>query len=121
MAAEGKDFSEYKTCLKYLKNPPYVVKNLSLGLKGKSSEKTRENLKVGKNPQFNYSVIRTSSFEESTSRQKLLYKMEFPGDWTVLGEADFEIAAARDPGALGMDVMAQVRDNGRVVKLIHNS
>jgi len=92
-----------------------LLKNLSLRLKGKSSEITRENLKVGKNPQFNYSVIRTSSFEESTSRQKLLYKMEFPGDWTVLGEADFEIAAARDPGALGMDVMAQVRDNGRVV------
>ena len=49
-----------------------LLKNLSLRLKGKSSKITRENLKVGKNPQFNYSVIRTSSFEESPTHPLLI-------------------------------------------------
>jgi hypothetical protein len=49
-----------------------LLKNLSLRLKGKSSEITRENLKVGKNPQFDYSVIRTSSFEESPTHPLLI-------------------------------------------------
>ena len=42
--------------------------------------------------------------------------MEFPlEDPTVLEMADFETAQPRDPGPLGMDLMAQMRPNGRVV------
>jgi len=41
--------------------------------------------------------------------------MEFPPDWTVLPAVDFDIAAPRDPGELGMDLMAQVRSNGRIM------
>ena len=40
---------------------------------------------------------------------------EFPGDWLVLGMEDFETAAAREPGILGFDLMAQVRNNGRLL------
>ena len=40
--------------------------------------------------------------------------MEFPGDWTILNMEEFETASSpRDPGALGADVLVQVRDTGR--------
>ena len=42
--------------------------------------------------------------------------MEFsPGEWTCLPAEDFELAVPRNPGTLGLEVMAQVRINGRVV------
>ncbi len=41
--------------------------------------------------------------------------MEFPPtDWEIFPEADFELAVPRDPGALGAELMAQARGNGRV-------
>jgi len=42
--------------------------------------------------------------------------MEFPPeDWPMFPAADFELAVPRDPGALGIEVMAQARVNGRIV------
>ena len=42
--------------------------------------------------------------------------MEFPPeDWPIFPVADFELAVPRDPGALGLEVMAQARINGRIV------
>jgi len=42
--------------------------------------------------------------------------MEFPPeDWPIFPAADFELAVPRDPGALGLEVMAQARINGRIV------
>jgi len=42
--------------------------------------------------------------------------MEFPLDeWIVLPEEEFELAAARDPGSLGVELLAQVRPNGRLL------
>jgi len=42
--------------------------------------------------------------------------MEFPPeDWPVFPANDFELAVPRDPGALGIEVMAQARVNGRIV------
>ena len=42
--------------------------------------------------------------------------MEFPpSEWTVFEAADFEVAQPRNPGDLGVDLLAQVRPNGRVV------
>jgi len=42
--------------------------------------------------------------------------MEFPpDDWIVLPDDEFELAAARDPGQLGVDLLAQVRPNGRLL------
>lgn len=35
-------------------------------------------------------------------------------DITILPDTEFEQAAARSPGELGAEVMAQVRDNGRI-------
>ncbi len=43
--------------------------------------------------------------------------MEFPlrdGEWNVFDSEDFEAAEARDPGDLGMELLAQVRPNGRI-------
>ena len=41
--------------------------------------------------------------------------MEFPPtDWEVFPADDFELAVPRDPGALGMEIMAQARGNGRI-------
>jgi len=42
--------------------------------------------------------------------------MEFPPtDWAVFEAADFEVAQPRNPGDLGVELLAQVRPNGRVV------
>ena len=42
--------------------------------------------------------------------------MEFPPeDWPAFPAADYELAVPRDPGALGVEVMAQARVNGRIV------
>ena len=42
--------------------------------------------------------------------------MEFPGDWTILDIEDFETASSpRDPGALGVDVLVQLRNSGRAM------
>jgi len=41
--------------------------------------------------------------------------MEFPPDWVILPEDDFNVAAPRDPGELGAELMAQVRSNGRIM------
>ena len=39
--------------------------------------------------------------------------MEFPPtDWEVFPVEDFELAVPRDPGMLGMEIMAQARGNG---------
>ena len=41
--------------------------------------------------------------------------MDFPPDWLIVAEEDFETATPRDPGFLGMEVLAQIRPNGRVM------
>ena len=44
--------------------------------------------------------------------------MEFPADkdsWNVFPIDEFDKAEARDPGNLGMEVMAQMRKNGRIL------
>jgi len=42
--------------------------------------------------------------------------MEFPPEeWTILEAGDFETAVPRDPGILGVELMAQVRPSGRIV------
>ncbi len=44
--------------------------------------------------------------------------MEFPAEksnWNVFPIEEFDRAQARDPGNLGMEVMAQIRDNGRLL------
>ena len=42
--------------------------------------------------------------------------MEFPGDWTILDMEDFETASSpRNPGALGLDVLVQLRNSGRAM------
>ena len=42
--------------------------------------------------------------------------MEFPpGDWPCLNTEDFELAVPRNPGRLGIEVMAQARVNGRII------
>ena len=43
--------------------------------------------------------------------------MEFPPDkeeWAVFSAADFEAAEVRDSGSLGMELMSQARNNGRI-------
>jgi len=40
--------------------------------------------------------------------------MEYPPRWDVLPDADFEVAVPRDPGHLGVELMAQVRMTGRI-------
>jgi len=41
--------------------------------------------------------------------------MDFPPNWVILPEEDFQLATPRDPGELGAELMAQVRSNGRVM------
>jgi len=41
--------------------------------------------------------------------------MEFPGEWNVFPMEDYATAVPRDPGQLGMELMAQVRPNGRIL------
>ena len=41
--------------------------------------------------------------------------MDFPAEWVVLGADDFDLATPVDPGRLGMDLMVQVRPNGRIM------
>ena len=41
--------------------------------------------------------------------------MEFPRDWNILPAEDFEIAVPRDPGEIGVELMAQIRTNGRIL------
>jgi len=42
--------------------------------------------------------------------------MEFPAtEWIVLPDEEFELAAARDPGQLGVDLLVQARPNGRLL------
>lgn len=41
--------------------------------------------------------------------------MEYPPtDWTVFPMEDYDLAVPRDPGDLGVELMAQVRPNGRI-------
>ena len=41
--------------------------------------------------------------------------MEFPPDWDVFPEEDFDMADPRNPGEAGVELMAQVRANGRIL------
>ncbi len=42
--------------------------------------------------------------------------MEFPpSEWFVFPSVDFDTSAARNPGELGVELMLQVRPNGRAV------
>ena len=41
--------------------------------------------------------------------------MEFPPDWEVLPMADFTTASPRNAGDYGMELLAQVRPNGRIL------
>ena len=42
--------------------------------------------------------------------------MEFPPtEWVIFGAEEFETAPPRDPGDMGMEVMVQMRPNGRVM------
>ena len=36
-------------------------------------------------------------------------------EWNILPAEDFEIAVPRDPGEIGVDLMAQIRNNGRIL------
>ncbi len=38
----------------------------------------------------------------------------FPPPWDFFQDEEFELAAPRDPGELGVELMAQCRDNGRI-------
>ncbi len=37
-----------------------------------------------------------------------------PGEWSIFDADDFEQAETRDPGNLGMELLAQVRNSGRI-------
>jgi len=42
--------------------------------------------------------------------------MDFsPDEWNIFGADDFELAEPRDPGVHGVEVMAQVRNTGRIL------
>lgn len=42
--------------------------------------------------------------------------MDFPpSEWDIFPAEDFELASPRDPGELGVEVMAQARNNGRLL------
>ena len=41
--------------------------------------------------------------------------MEFPPQWSFFPMEDFELAAPRDPGDIGVEAMAEARANGRVL------
>ena len=42
--------------------------------------------------------------------------MEYPpSDWPCLNMEDFELAVPRNPGVLGIEIMAQARVNGRII------
>ncbi len=41
--------------------------------------------------------------------------MEFPPPWSVFQAEEFELAAARDPRELGVELMAQLRPSGRII------
>ena len=41
--------------------------------------------------------------------------MEFPPAWSVFQAEEFELAAARDPRELGVELMAQLRPSGRII------
>ena len=41
--------------------------------------------------------------------------MEFPPEWLIFPNDEFDIAAPRDPGRCGVELMAQVRPNGRIM------
>ena len=43
--------------------------------------------------------------------------MEFPPEWLIFPNEDFNIAAPRDPGKCGVELMAQVQPNGRIMDL----
>jgi len=40
--------------------------------------------------------------------------MEFPPPWDFFEAGEFETATTRDPGELGVELMAQCRNNGRI-------
>ena len=44
-----------------------------------------------------------------------IFLMEFPPDWEVLPMADFTTASPRNAGDYGMELLAQVRPNGRIL------
>ena len=41
--------------------------------------------------------------------------MDFPADWDFFPMADFSTAGPRNPGTLGVELLAQARPNGRVL------
>ena len=41
--------------------------------------------------------------------------MDFPPEWVVLPAEDFTTAAPRNPGICGMELLAQIRPNGRIL------
>ena len=41
--------------------------------------------------------------------------MDFPPDWEVMGAEDFTTAGPRNAGPCGMELLAQVRPNGRIL------
>ena len=41
--------------------------------------------------------------------------MEFPPEWLIFTNNDFDIAAPRDPGRCGVELRAQVRPNGQIM------
>jgi hypothetical protein len=41
--------------------------------------------------------------------------MDFPAEWEVFASADFETAESRRPGGQSVELMAQMRPNGRVL------
>lgn len=41
--------------------------------------------------------------------------MDFPPDWDLFEAAEFELAVPRNPQDVGVELMAQVRSNGRIL------
>ena len=56
-----------------------------------------------------------ADFEVSGSYQNSTIDMEFPPkSWDVFPAEQFDTASPRDPGELGMELLVQMRDNGRI-------
>ena len=65
-------------------------------------------------PNWVWSLLVKSS-KRQHHLQPTTNEMEFPPNWDVFPMADFDTAAPRDPGELGMELMVQVRANGRML------
>ena len=63
------------------------------------------------------SSLEHQSAQNSDGEKDFLFSnMDFPPEeWDVFPAEDFDLASPRDPGSLGVEVMAQVRNDGRLI------